>query len=105
MDPGDDLVTGLIDARDGDARLTTEESSTIFQLIVAGHDTTTTLIGNGTVALLRNPDQLAALEDDPPGSRLRWRSCSATTRQCPLHLQVRHRGRPARRRDDPSRRR
>ena len=39
--------------------------STIFQLTVAGHDTTTSLIGNGTVALLRHPDQRAALVADP----------------------------------------
>ena len=39
--------------------------STIFQLVVAGHDTTTSLIGNGTVALLRHPEQRAALVADP----------------------------------------
>jgi cytochrome P450 len=64
--PGDDLVSGLISARDGDERLTEQElRSTIFQLIVAGHDTTASLIGNGTVALLRHPDQLAALRAEP----------------------------------------
>jgi cytochrome P450 len=64
--PGDDLVTGLIRARDGDERLDQQELlSTIFQLIVAGHDTTTTLIGNGVVALLRHPDQLATLRSNP----------------------------------------
>ena len=64
--PGDDLVSGLVDARDGDERLTQQELlSTIFQLILAGHDTTTSLIGNGVVALLRNPEQLAALRADP----------------------------------------
>ena len=39
--------------------------STIFQLVVAGHDTTTSLIGNGTVALLRHPEQRDALVADP----------------------------------------
>jgi cytochrome P450 len=64
--PGDDLVTGLIAARDGDQRLDNQELlSTIFQLIVAGHDTTTTFIGNAVVALLRNPRQLAMLRRDP----------------------------------------
>jgi cytochrome P450 len=64
--PGDDLVSGLISARDGDERLSTQELlSTIFQLIVAGHDTTTSLIGNSVVALLRNPDQLLQLRSDP----------------------------------------
>ncbi len=45
-DPGDDLVSGLINTRDG-------------------HDTTTSLIGNSVVALLRYPDQLAALRANP----------------------------------------
>jgi cytochrome P450 len=64
--PGGDLVSGLISARDGDERLDDQELlSTIFQLIVAGHDTTTSLIGNSVVALLRNPDQLARLRADP----------------------------------------
>jgi cytochrome P450 len=66
LSPGDDLVSGLISARDGDERLNTQELlSTIFQLIVAGHDTTTSLIGNSVVALLRNPDQLLLLRSDP----------------------------------------
>ena len=64
--PGDDLISALISARDGDERLSHPElMSTIFQLIVAGHDTTTSLIGNSVVALLRHPDQLAALRADP----------------------------------------
>jgi cytochrome P450 len=64
--PGDDLVSALISARDGAERLTDQELlSTIFQLIVAGHDTTTTLIGNGIVALLRHPDQLDLVRADP----------------------------------------
>jgi cytochrome P450 len=58
--PGDDLVSALISARDGDERLDQRELlSTIFQLIVAGHDTTASLIGNSIVALLRHPGQLA----------------------------------------------
>jgi cytochrome P450 len=64
--PGDDLVSGLIAARDGDERLDTQElQSTIFQLIVAGHDTTTTFIGNAVVALLDHPEQLELLRHDP----------------------------------------
>src|SRR5216683_5589471 len=39
--------------------------STIFQLVVAGHDTTTSLIGNGTVALLLQPEQRDALVAHP----------------------------------------
>jgi len=64
--PDDALVSALISARDGDERLTTQELlSSIFQLIVAGHDTTASLIGNGMVALFRNGDQLAELRRDP----------------------------------------
>jgi cytochrome P450 len=64
-EPADDLVSGLVTARDGDERLTTQELlSTIFQLIVAGHDTTASLIGNAVVALLRDPEQLDELRAD-----------------------------------------
>ncbi len=64
--PGDDLVSALIAARDGSERLDTRELlSTIFQLIVAGHDTTASFIGNSVVALFRNPSQLALLRGDP----------------------------------------
>ena len=64
-EPGEDLVTDLVvAARDG--ALTQQEMlSTIFQLVVAGHDTTTSLIGNATVALLRHPAQRDALVADP----------------------------------------
>ncbi len=65
-DPGDDLVSALINARDGEERLDSQELlSTIFQLIVAGHDTTASLIGNSIVALFRNPAQLTQLRADP----------------------------------------
>ena len=64
--PGEDLVTDLVVAADRDGALTEQEMlSTIFQLVVAGHDTTTSLIGNGTVALLRHPEQRDALVADP----------------------------------------
>ena len=65
-EPGDDLVSALITARDGDERLDQGELlSTMLQLIIAGHDTTASLIGNSVVALLRHPDQLAMLRGDP----------------------------------------
>jgi cytochrome P450/alkylhydroperoxidase family enzyme len=64
--PGDDLVSALISARDGEERLTSQELlSTIFQLMVAGHDTTASLIGNSVAALFRNPEQLSTLRSDP----------------------------------------
>jgi cytochrome P450 len=61
--PGDDLVSVLVAAED-DALTTQELLSSLFQLIVAGHDTTSSLIGNGVVALLDHPDQFAALLAD-----------------------------------------
>jgi cytochrome P450 len=64
--PGDDLVSVLVSASDGDDRLTRQELlSSLFQLIVAGHDTTTSLIGNSVVALLDHPDQMADLVYNP----------------------------------------
>ncbi|RZQ59396.1 cytochrome P450 family protein [Amycolatopsis suaedae] len=64
--PGDDLMTSLIEASDDGDRLSEGELiSMAFLLLVAGHDTTVNLIGNGVLALLRHPDQLAALRADP----------------------------------------
>ncbi len=61
--PRSDLVSLLVSTTDG--QLSDQELlSTLFQLIVAGHDTTTSLIGNGVVALFDHPDQLAALVAD-----------------------------------------
>jgi cytochrome P450 len=61
----DDLVGVLVSAGD-DERLTEQELlSTLFQLFVAGHDTTTSLIGNGVVALLDHPDQWQLLCAEP----------------------------------------
>lgn len=63
--PQDDLVTTLVSATEQDDRLTRQELlSSLFQLIVAGHDTTKSLIGNGVVALLDHPDQLELLRAD-----------------------------------------
>jgi cytochrome P450 len=63
--PGEDLVTDLVVAAHDGALTQQEVLSTIFQLFVAGHDTTTSLIGNATVALLRHPAQRDALVADP----------------------------------------
>jgi cytochrome P450 len=65
-DPGDDLLTALIQARDDEDRLDEHELvSMAFLLLVAGHETTVNLIGNGVLALLRRPDQLSRLRADP----------------------------------------
>jgi cytochrome P450 len=62
--PADDLLSALTASVDDD-RLDEEELlSTAWLLIVAGHDTTVNLIGNGLVALFRHPEQLARLRGD-----------------------------------------
>ncbi|MEU1278603.1 cytochrome P450 [Streptomyces sp. NPDC005805] len=78
--PGDDLMSALIhasagpdaedaegDGEDGDGdRLTPGElMGMAWLLLVAGHETTVNLIGNGVLALLTHPDQLGALRADP----------------------------------------
>ena len=64
--PGDDLTTALLLARENDDALTDLEAlANIGLLFGAGHETTTNLIGNGVLALHRNPAQLARLRDDP----------------------------------------
>jgi cytochrome P450 len=63
--PDEDLVSILVAAAAGGDALSGQELlSTLFQLIVAGHDTTASLIGNGVVALLDHPDQLEVLLAD-----------------------------------------
>ncbi|WP_331744575.1 cytochrome P450 [Kitasatospora sp. NBC_01300] len=65
-DPGDDLISALVTTQATDDRLTDSELlSTCFVLITAGDETTANLIGNSTLALLRHPDQLARLREDP----------------------------------------
>lgn len=64
--PADDLLSALVQASDVDDKLSADELlSTAYLLIVAGYETTVNLIGNGVLALLRNPSQLAALRADP----------------------------------------
>ena len=63
--PGEDLVGDLVTACRAGELTRQELLSTLFQLVVAGHDTTTSLIGNGVVALLTHPDQRDALVADP----------------------------------------
>lgn len=64
--PGDDLISKLIEAEEEGDRLTNEELiSTCIVLLVAGHETTTHLIGNGLHLLLKHQDQMQILRDDP----------------------------------------
>lgn len=64
--PRDDLLSALLAAEEAGDKLTEEElRATVVLLFVAGHETTTNLIGNGTVALLRQRDQWERLVADP----------------------------------------
>jgi cytochrome P450 len=68
--PRDDLLGALVAAEDESGRLSEEERlATAMLLFVAGHETTVNLIGNGTLALLRQPDQWRRLRDDPDLAR------------------------------------
>ena len=61
----DDLLSALIEAEEGGDRLSEEELlGTALFLLIAGHETTVNLIGNGTLALLQHRDQLERLRDD-----------------------------------------
>lgn len=65
-DPADDMISALIDACEHDGSLTERELvTTTFLLLFAGHQTTADFIGNATVALLTNPDQLELLRAKP----------------------------------------
>lgn len=62
--PADDMLSALVQG-DGDQLTEVELVSMAFLLLVAGHETTVNLIANGVLALLQNPDQLAALRENP----------------------------------------
>jgi cytochrome P450 len=65
-EPADDLLSALIAAEEEGDRLSPEElRDQVILLFVAGHETTVNLIGNGTLALLRNPRQHALLRAQP----------------------------------------
>lgn len=64
--PADDLLTAMVQAEaDGDVMTDEELVAQVILLYVAGHETTVNLIGNGALALLRHPDQLALLRERP----------------------------------------
>ena len=65
-EPGDDLLSALIAARDEEDSLSENELvSMVFLLLVAGHETTVNLIASGVLALLLNPAELARLRAEP----------------------------------------
>jgi hypothetical protein len=64
--PGDDLVSALLAAQEHGGRLSVAEVNAILRLLfVAGYENAVNLIGHGVLALLRHPDQWAALREDP----------------------------------------
>lgn len=64
--PGDNLLSALIQVEHEGARLSMEELlANSFLLLSAGNETTTCLLGNGLLALLRHPDQMRLLRDEP----------------------------------------
>lgn len=64
-DPRDDLISALLAAREEDDRLSEMELlSTVFLILGAGHETTTNLIGNAVVAMMRHPGERKRLQDD-----------------------------------------
>jgi cytochrome P450 len=82
--PGDDILGMLV--REHGAELTDDELvGTAGLLLLAGHETTSNMLGLGTLALLRHPDQLAAVRDDQDAvgpaveELLRWLSIVQTS--------------------------
>ncbi|MEN3302636.1 cytochrome P450 [Pseudonocardia sp.] len=64
--PGDDMLSAIVQATEDADRLSPREATSMaFLLLVAGHETTVNLIGNGVLALLTHPEQLAELRADP----------------------------------------
>ena len=84
-EPRDDLVSALVAAEEAGDRLDEDElAAMIFLLLIAGHETTVNLIGNGSLALMRHPGQMEKLRAEPSGTRtaveelLRYESPLAT---------------------------
>lgn len=64
--PRDDLISALVAAEErGDALTESELISTLILILGAGHETTTNLLGNAVLALLRHPGERKRLQDDP----------------------------------------
>ena len=65
-DPQDDLISELAKVNEGGDTLSDDEMmAMVFLLLVAGHETTVNLIGNGTLALLEHPQEMEKLKTEP----------------------------------------
>jgi cholest-4-en-3-one 26-monooxygenase len=84
VEPDGALLSALVEVADegGDRLSQVELVAMGMLLLIAGHETTTNLIGNALVALLTHPDQLALLREHPGCSRGRSRSSCASTPRC-----------------------
>jgi cytochrome P450 len=66
VSPQDDLVSALVQAHEAGDELSEDELlAMISLLLIAGHETTVNLIGNGMLALMEHPQQMNRLRDDP----------------------------------------
>jgi cytochrome P450 PksS len=66
IDPQNDLVSALVQVEEAGDRLSEDELvAMLMLLLVAGHETTVNLIGNGMLALMEHPDQMDRLRRDP----------------------------------------
>lgn len=66
VQPGDDLISAMLGVEDEGSKLTDEEVvSNAVLLFIAGHETTSNMIGNTMNALFRHPQQMDALQQDP----------------------------------------
>ena len=66
LNPQEDLISGLVHAEEEGSRLTFDELiSMVTLLLIAGNETTTTLIGNAILTLIEHPESLQRLRDDP----------------------------------------
>ena len=66
--PQDDFLSALVEVEEAGERLNTDELvAMVFLLLIAGHETTVNLIGNGILTLLQHPQQMAQLGETPSG--------------------------------------
>ncbi|MBJ6949992.1 cytochrome P450, partial [Vibrio cholerae] len=66
LNPAADLISELVQTKEQEDRLSNNELlSTIWLLIIAGHETTVNLISNGVLSLLQHPEQMNLLRENP----------------------------------------